>query len=166
MKSGRPMRYAGLILTLEDKKLYSLDGIRQHGIKTRFLSKAAFIDDDAGEARRRAFDALSKFRKKYIQESAHGQAPNKDGVKLDAWYGWRWKLALPLRYREPKDTALWKTFKLEHESRSHLQDIGDHRCTGCMAKQSKGAVARPVARGHKLVALALCIIGLCLIAGM
>ena len=166
MKPGRPMRYAGLILTLEDKKLYSLDGIRQHGIKTRFFYKAAFIDDDVGEARRRAFDALSKFRKKYIPESAHGQAANKDGVKLDAWYGWRWKLALPLRYREPEGTALWEALKLAYESRSQLQDPGDHRCMGCLAKRNKIAVTKPVARGHKLVALTLCIIGLCLIAGM
>ena len=150
--AGRPMRYAGLILSLDDKKLYSVDRIRQHAIKTRFFSRGPFMDDDVGEARRRAFDSLSKFRKRKITEGRHGQVRSQDEVTYDAWYGWHWKLALPMKYQESEYRVQWEALKRQFEEYGQL---------------GKGASAKAVERRRQALAvLTLCLLAICLVGGM
>ncbi|MDJ0841836.1 MAG: hypothetical protein QNK37_35365, partial [Acidobacteriota bacterium] len=97
-RPGRPMRYTKLIHNLEDRTLYSVDRIVRLGMRTGFLTQDHFAQDGLATARRRAFDALTKFRIAHLAADPDGTVVNRDDVPRPAWYGCRWKLALPVSY--------------------------------------------------------------------
>ena len=98
-KVGRPMRYGPFILILADWKLYGVDTVVENAKKKKLFRKPPFNEEIYGIARRKAFDALSKYRKKRLPREPDGRVVNRVGVPMDGWYGWRWKAALPEVFR-------------------------------------------------------------------
>ncbi len=98
-KVGRPMRYGPFILILDDWKLYAVDTVVENAKKKKLFRKPPFNEEIYGIARRKAFDALSKYRKKRLPKEPDGRVINRVGVPMDGWYGWRWKAALPEVFR-------------------------------------------------------------------
>ncbi|MDJ0834885.1 MAG: hypothetical protein QNK37_00130 [Acidobacteriota bacterium] len=94
-KPGRPMRYGPFILQLEDREVYGVDSVVEAARKKGLFRQPPYNEYPYGESRRKAYDALSKFRKKYMAVAADGIVTDRHGSPALGWYGRRWKAALP-----------------------------------------------------------------------
>ena len=98
---GRPMRYGQFIIRLDNEECYSVNSIIENARKNNLF---AFIEDedkdDFAVIRRRAFDALSKLKVKYLPRKEDGYTYNQFSTPEPAWYGWRWKEALPPMFKK------------------------------------------------------------------
>ncbi|MDJ0838552.1 MAG: hypothetical protein QNK37_18690 [Acidobacteriota bacterium] len=89
------MRYGPFILNLDDREIYAVDTVVEAARKKGLFRRPPYNEVTYGEARRKAFDALSKFRKKNMPDEPDGRVMDRHQVPTDGWYGWRWKRALP-----------------------------------------------------------------------
>ena len=93
-RRGRPMKYAGLILSLADDELWNHRKVADFAVAAGVITK---------EERRRAVDALGRFVRLRLDHIP----PDKIVVGWPCWFGHRWKAAVPEGQRpEPGEPLL------------------------------------------------------------
>ncbi len=100
-RRGRPMVYAKLILSLADDELWSNHRIAEYAIT---------LDTFEPSQRAAISNAMRHFSIRKLPDARDGTCYAR-GYYRDAWYGWRWKLALAEYYGTPEQRKHWKSFR-------------------------------------------------------
>ncbi len=91
VQKGRPMIYGPFITDLANEELYTVKAILIQGKTKGLFNSPPFNDPDGFK---RASDSLYHYRKRKLPKEPDGFLDFEFAPK-PAWFGWRWKAALP-----------------------------------------------------------------------
>ncbi len=94
------MRYSGLILSLAEQEIYTVESLVDYALDEGFFTPSA--EADRATLQKRIGNALFKFAKKHFVDPGlkPDGSPLTPGKQVNGgWYGWRWMSALPENYR-------------------------------------------------------------------
>lgn len=104
------MRYGHFIVQLNPRRCFTVDAVVDLAQEAGLFDRSPLNEDPVQEARRKAYDSLSKFAKKRLSDDPDEIQETPSGTRAPAWFGWRWQLALPPVYyhHNPEDLAQLK----------------------------------------------------------
>ena len=92
---GRPMKYRHFVLILEDETLYCPATIVEHASRHGLVSSSG-RQEEGKKLRIRIRHTLARFSKNHqFPEMGDGLVVMRGQAPQRAWFGWRWKKALP-----------------------------------------------------------------------
>ncbi len=97
-KKGRPMAYSSFIIGLSNERLYGIDTILEEAQSKRLFQTKLFEGMEPLVARKRAYHVLAQYRRRKLPKKPDGVVPSHHDRLINAWYGWRWRIALPKEF--------------------------------------------------------------------
>lgn len=92
---GRPLKYKPYIMALDDNELYSPAKIVINGIEKNLMPDN-LTKEERNDLRRKIRHTLSRFRKSHqFPGEGDGFVELPGQSPTPAWFGWRWKDAVP-----------------------------------------------------------------------
>ena len=112
---GRPMKYSKFIKALDFETLYGTASVVAKGEEQGLFELAEFRDQEESlkDAKTKVRMAINRLASQSLPTKEDGFLSKKGKQPLRAWYGWRWKRAIPKYYFEEFELNAIKEFEAQ-----------------------------------------------------